>query len=566
MKLFNIILVLLLLFGCSSETSSIESTVAPIKNDSNHYTMINQRVESDFNDFVYQRVTKEEILAAIDNCRDLFENDNQDIKEYEVRYNNLIEVARKYSTAYSYTLIQYDTNKDDDFYEKEYEYYLSISPDISDKYLELDELYIASPYYEDLIEYYHGIEIFSEDIAKIDYDHELVNQLQTEINLQAKEASDLLSQEVLIDFGNGKENALDAIYAATTIEEWNEKVEAYYRYFYDQIGDDLIDLVKKRNQIAELKGYDNYAEMSLAEDGYIVEEVKEMAEDVLDNIKPVYDELNQNSIYPQEFKYGDNNINGVISDFSDGLTPEVSESNDFRIKYNYSNIGDNDAANAYATNLSGLNAPYLMVPESSTLNGVDTIIHEFGHFNDFYLNYPYSYMGLAKSTDLSEVSSQSFELFFMNDYDKYYDNGWQQEKYNIKSFITNSMLRASIITLSELELYTSDDLTLENIKAYYGDLALKFNNDNSPYAGLEFASIYHLYEAPIYYYNYISSANVAVQMYMESLDNSYDKYFEFIKYVDQETIGDACLRVGLISPYDENSWQEIGQWMLKRYQ
>ena len=72
---------------------------------------------------MYNNIRPEDIYKCLD--VNAFKDEIwKDIKEYEVRYNNLIEVARKYSTAYSYTLIQYDTNKDDDFYEKEYEYYL----------------------------------------------------------------------------------------------------------------------------------------------------------------------------------------------------------------------------------------------------------------------------------------------------------------------------------------------------------------------------------------------------------------------------------------------------------
>ena len=155
-----------------------------------------------------------------------------------------------------------------------------------------------------------------------------------------------------------------------------------------------------------------------------------------------------------------------------------------------------------------------------------TIVHEFGHYVDGYLNY-----GLNDSVDTSEVFSQGMEYLLLCNMD-------DVEQLTRYKMLDELELYAYQACLNEFEhqAYAMDEkeLTVKGLNSLYSEL-LKEYGLTDDYKGLDWISVTHLFTSPFYVISYCVSDSAAFELYNMELKKSGSGLEMYMKLLEEST-------------------------------
>lgn len=357
----------------------------------------------------------------------------------------------------------------------------------------------------------------------------------------------------------------------------------------DGVYDIYLSLVKNYKDEATLLGYDNYLQYAykgIYEREYTPEEVETFNTYVKDYIVPMMFEVKESSsqainelssdekqkIY--EFQTTNfNQMTGTIKAYGTFVGDAFEKNLDYAlnkgyIKYGGSNCNIDGAFTTYLY-MDKLDQP-IMYFGPSYLNTM-TFIHEFGHYNNFFVN---KKQGL--SYDLAETHSQGDEMLFLawldrND-ESYSDKVMEAIRLTEVYDALTTIVLATMVNQFEYSCYTSEEeLTKESLDNLYkaaGDSLGGYDDIVScVYGANEHIDYWKLVtvENAGYYISYAISKIPSLEIYSMARENLslaksvYKKTYtlDSNSKLDTSDFLKVLNYAGLYSPFDEEAFKLI---------
>lgn len=463
-----------------------------------------------FDEMEYKRPDIDALKAKAQDVEDLLGNFFK-VKDVIVELDKFVDLYNNFYTMMNLACVRYDMDTRDEFYFEEYSYCTEAAGDV--EYL-TDELlldcsnssmcdYLDKHFFGGLLEEQYSVTdgtgyTPSDELAELERkEAELENDYS---ELYAKYSG---------AFDNGK------------FKKPNEEIARIY-----------IELIKLRHDIAEQRSMKSYEELAYLDNGrdYTAADLDGYIKAIKQYIVPLYKKADSKKMYDRSLvsamspKTALSTVTGTV----EGLNKDIDEALGYMLKYKLYDTGmsDNKYDQSYVLYLNDYDSPFLFCSPSGYSDTVLTIVHEFGHYVDGYLNY-----GLNDSIDTSEVFSQGMEYLLLCNM----DDAGQLTHYKM---LDELELYAYQACLNEFEhrAYALDEeeLTVETLNSLYSEL-LKEYGLTDDYKGLDWISVTHLFTSPFYVISYCVSDSAAFELYNMELKKSGSGLEMYMRLLDEST-------------------------------
>lgn len=463
-----------------------------------------------FDEMEYKRPDIDALKAKAQDVEDLLGNFFK-VKDVIVELDKFVDLYNNFYTMMNLACVRYDMDTRDEFYFEEYSYCTEAAGDV--EYL-TDELlldcsnssmcdYLDKHFFGGLLEEQYSVTdgtgyTPSDELAELERkEAELENDYS---ELYAKYSG---------AFDNGK------------FKKPNEEIARIY-----------IELIKLRHDIAEQRSMKSYEELAYLDNGrdYTAADLDGYIKAIKQYIVPLYKKADSKKMYDRSLvsamspKTALSTVTGTV----EGLNKDIDEALGYMLKYKLYDTGmsDNKYDQSYVLYLNDYDSPFLFCSPSGYSDTVLTIVHEFGHYVDGYLNY-----GLNDSIDTSEVFSQGMEYLLLCNM----DDAGQLTRYKM---LDELELYAYQACLNEFEhrAYALDEkgLTVETLNSLYSELLEEYGLTDD-YKGLDWISVTHLFTSPFYVISYCVSDSAAFELYNMELKESGSGLEMYMKLLDEST-------------------------------
>ena len=273
-------------------------------------------------------------------------------------------------------------------------------------------------------------------------------------------------------------------------------------------------------------------------------------------------ELSQATYAQDEFLEA---LKRASADFS----PSLYASLDYMLRnglYDFA-VNPNKMSGSFTTYIAEYEAPFLFTQWTNDAASVGTVIHELGHFTNYYHN-PSIGWSAGDCLDLAEVDSQALELLMTPYFPSFYG---ELAPYAERELLIDGMY-ALIAGCMEDEfqqlVYASPDMTLDEINALYLRLAGEYGfTALYGYSGMEWAMITHTFQSPMYYISYAASMVPALQLWELSQTDVTAARTAYFRILDREPYAafrDVLAQNGLPDVFDEKTIADIGKLIDER--
>ncbi|MGN0613889.1 MAG: M3 family metallopeptidase, partial [Porcipelethomonas sp.] len=417
---------------------------------------------------------------------------------------------------------------------------------------------------------------YGDDAEGMDELNDEASRLLMEIDDLVYEYYGYTNEEFSVEYNGESWTADDLInYMPDNDEDTKKIAELIYEKRNKALGGIYLELVGKRNQVAELYGYDNYAEYAY-KNIYIRDYSFEDTEKIYDLVKENFRDL---QYYAQDKSFSSLVRSGlaemdisaseamsIAGRFLSQFNTEYAENfNHMKAHHLYDiSESENKSFDSFTCSLYDYSVPFMFISPADDFTDIFTVIHEFGHSNAEYLN-PISaaYSDMGSSLDTSEMQSQGMEIMFTE-----YDNSLLGEKegeaftqYALFDMI-DSIIQGCLFDEFQRYAYMNPDCTLEELNDEYSRLCDEYGAEfapDDPYS-YDWVEISHNYDAPMYYITYATSAVSVLDLWLISMDDFeeargiYEDIADCPTYVPYLEAAEEC---GLSTIFDEDSLAEI---------
>jgi M3 family oligoendopeptidase len=540
-----------------------------------------------FHDFKYERPNYGKVKIEFKDLVKKMEN-SQDYNELKKNIDKINKLRNHIETMATLVSIRYSINTQDEFYEKEKEYWDENSP----HYDELNSLFykaiVNSKFNEELTKDLGKQFMSIADYSLQSFSKEIISELQEENKLASEYTKLLASAKIPFD---GKERNLSGMgpYMTSQARDEREKAsKAYYKFFEEneEKFDDLFDkLVKVRHKMAKKLGFENFVELGyirMLRTDYNAEMVKKFRDQVSEYIVPSAYKLferQKERLGLQEFKYFDENFefnsgnatpkgdskfimnNGVLM-YSE-LSKETKEFFDFMIKHELMDLETKPGkgAGGYCTYIPEYKAPFIFSNFNSTADDIDVLTHEAGHAFQVYMsrwieipdiNFPTYESCEIHSMSMEFITWPWMELFFKEDTDKY--------KFTHLGSAIKFIPYGVLVDEFQHIIYENPNMTKAERKLVWRDLEKKYqphknyvDNDFLERGGWWFKQG-HIFKNPFYYIDYTLAQICALQFWKKmQIDRvkGWQDYLNICKIGGTKSFLDIVKEANLISPFED---------------
>ena len=546
-----------------------------------------------FEEFKYNRPDMDSLKQEFNELLDQFRS----AKSFEEQ-NSIIEqlnaIGSNYSTQSSLMYIRSSIDTNDEFYQKERDYFDEIGPEFQELGTAFYKELVKTPYRKELEEKW-GSQLFAlADNAIKSFSPEVLPLLQQENKLTSEYAKLVASAQIEFD---GKTLTLAQLgpYAESTDRDVRKSaMEAGYSFYaengdaFDRIYDDL---VKVRHEIATKLGFKNFVELGYARMnriGYDADMVKNFRDQVRDYIVPLATKLYERQaerIGVDELKFYDQSLNFLSGNATPKGSPEwiiengkkmyaeLSPETDEFFKYmTEKHLLDLEAkkgkeTGGYCTFIDDYDSPFIFSNFNGTSGDIDVLTHEAGHAFQVYssrnIGIPEYVWPTHEGAEIHSMSMEFFtwpwmELFFEDDTDKY----------KFAHLSSGLLFLPYGVAVDEFQhaVYENPEMTPAERKAEWKRIEKTYlpmrDYDGNPY--LEAGSIWqrqsHIYEAPFYYIDYTLAQICAFQFWKRSFedrDTAWKDYLHLCKLGGSKPFTELVKEANLLSPFEDGCVESV---------
>lgn len=554
----------LLLSGCAAPSApAVTATPVPTAE-----TTATERPQVAFADMEYVRPDMEGLNQKLADCLAMASEENKET-ELLALYDEILEDIVNLEKMNTLATIHNNLDTSDSYYEEEMTTLDNYYSRLDNKMNELTGTILASGYKE-AAETAWG----SDFIARYELNAKLNSP---EIEALSDQETELVTQYGRLLAANdyateidGKTVTLDDL-SGMTGEAAEQAYEEIYEKKNAELGGIYLQLRDIRIEIADKLGYDSYVDYAydLLGRDYTPEDAAAFSGKVLNELLPAtlqlvgnhYDALVSALSGMQE---RDGELESALPVLKTSLQKEFPAAMTEALDYMQNNklYDFSDAPNklhgAYSTFINGYRAPYMFI-NTSDYKSADTVIHEFGHYYNFYL-LPETKWNDMNSLDTAEIHSQALELLMQPYYEEFFgaDYAEEQKLYSVYN-ILNSVFQGCAEDEFQQAVYANPDLTLKEVNDLHSQIFEKYVG--SP-LDLEWVDIHHHFETPFYYISYATSAISALEIWALSVDDraqALATYDQITKYTINVGYLNALKGSGLKDPFSSDCVTEIAE-------
>ena len=489
-------------------------------------------------------------------------------------YEKALDQYARCGTAGTLSYMLYCLTPDDELYDK----YTQTSLDGTDMGDLIQQVVCAilNTEYEDTF-----VEYFGNENVRYLKDYEAMSEEEKELNRQIKVWQEQYDKVYAGDYSDcvvtirGVDWTYDSLFEAYYADPYFQNYsQAEYQSILDRIVKKIYgtwynclnESAKLRNQIAELHGYDNYYDYEWEEGygrNYTYEDFLQVVDWVIQYLQPY-----QNRVKGAAGDLDDATETLDLSDYyeklaSCGVLPDhIREAALFLDEYRLFRVGDADSYSAGFA--SGLNYYHVPVIYSgySTPSGLETLLHEFGHFNNFYRIRGSSALRNAFSDlEVSETQSQGMELLYNEALAAAYPKYAHAALASAINGIIETLVQQAMFTECERMLYEHPEYGFNKAVKEATVIAQKYGRNTDSF--MEWTSIYHLQEVPGYVVSYVMSAASAFALYGNYLENptAARKSFEDILSLREELDWTSMVEEFDLPVFEEDFYIRMGDYL-----
>lgn len=513
-------------------------------------------------------------------------------------------IQRNIETQFNLASIRSDMDINDEYYEKEIEFWNSTKPIIKEWYIKYYKVLLDSEYRKELEKYLSPMFFqIAGNTVKV-FDPELVSLMQEENKLIQKYRR--LTASAKFQYG-GKElnlSALTALLEATDREERKEANRLISGFFtenlnkFDEIYDQLVHL---RNKMAKKLNFKNFYEMSytmMNRIGYDKEDIESYRKRVLREVVPFGEKLlekqrKRNKMdrlknYDIDLKFLSGNaspIGGPKEIIKNGikmyreLSVETKEFIDFMTEKGLLDLETKagKAGGAYSEYIFDYKSPFIFANFNGTSGDVNILTHEAGHAFQAYesssILSPELIWATSESVEIHAMSMEFFTWPWMNLF-----FGEDAEKYKYGHIVNAAMLicYAALVDHFQQEVYEKPDMTTKERHSTWRSLEKKYNpwidyDGNEFYeSGGRWLRQHHIFTIPFYYIEYSLAQVCALEMWKRDFYDKdktvWDDFLEICKIGGTKSFTEIIKMANIESPFKESTLKNIVSSMEKYLQ
>lgn len=333
---------------------------------------------------------------------------------------------------------------------------------------------------------------------------------------------------------------------------------------YEACNADLDELLKLYAQDAADAGYDNYIDYLYAEvyyRDYSREDAQKLWKVAKEEVMPLYAWTTSllssySSLYSEkdgeteESKDIIENIDSYIQEISPALTEafDYLKINDL---YFYGG-GNSGEQTGYTTSLPAYGSAYIYDGQSLTeQEATETLVHEFGHFNNYYHDPTYVFWSID-NMDVAEIQSQGLEALFIPCWQDIEDSDGAAAYMEL--YVLNQLLYGvifgSMVDEFEQRVAEKENMSLQEKNLLYKEICEDYGYDESNYPDGDdtWIEIPHIFVSPGYCISYATSAFSALdlwEMSQEDYDGAVSAYLKISAMFNcsyEEVVSESGLR------------------------
>lgn len=573
-------IVLLPLTGCTTQYHSVYDT------SSTTYSKKEERPEISFEDMEYIHYDTTEFYENMDTIRDLMtDGDNADTVLSS--FDEMTEFQDELTKMYSLSNLYHSIDVTDEYYQKEYSYCYEVLSQTNVDIAVIAQEILSSACKKAAMNAWSKFDVAYYQNYQTNSQDQLTMQKEEQTILMEYLAATTASDSYTISVNGVEYNASELydqyINGAMTYDEICTYYDDITKQENQVLGQYFVDLVELRQEIAASYGYETYSDYCyelMYDREYSTTDIEEFYKEVKEYIVPLCQLLEErtNTEASSELDYMMANTSisqqlQMMSQFLNRIDDSLVESYDYMIKHKLYDLeySENKFNGGFTVLLSGYQEPFLLNQPSFSFYDMTSLIHEFGHFNSYYVHYQdgNNYSNL----DLGEITSQGLELLYTYFYkDMLGDNYGEAASDYILYQILHSLVVGCLYDEFQQEVYQLEDPDLATINELYYSVAKEYGQIAGYEAQTEaydWIYVEHNYEYPLYYISYATSAAPALELW-EIAQSDFDRACDiYLKLVDMGEAGyytKTLEECELTSPFTEGYCKRLADKIYEYYQ
>lgn len=323
-------------------------------------------------------------------------------------------------------------------------------------------------------------------------------------------------------------------------DEYYKVKTALDRQKNQKVGEIYLRLVEVRTEIAQMNGYDSYADYSyelVYGRDFTPADMERVREEIKQVIPALYlacwnAPVDYDPLYELEAESAEQILDRLEPQMNQ-IDEEMGEAFAYMRRHSLYDIATpaeaENRSGSFATNLPMYGDGFIFISRDGSYYDYSRVIHEFGHFSAIYHD-PVPGMFANSYIDVSEVHSQGLQVLLLKYGEELFGEGAPAMEYSVVSDMLDSVIMGAMIDEFETAVYEDPDMSLEEINRLFKEISEQYDDWYYNYDGAEcyeWQDIPHIFRTPTYYVSYSTSAYSALCLWLESgesWDQAADRY------------------------------------------
>lgn len=523
-----------------------------------------------------------ETILSLDNAKNVDE-----AKSAFDKFNSLCDT---FSTMCTLTLIRHSINTQDEFYEKETEFFDNVTPIYSDCIRSVNEVLAKSPFRPELEKVLGVLTFKNIDIGLKAFSPEIIPEMQEDNKLTTEYQKLIASAQ--IDF-MGEKRTLSELtpFKQSNDDEvrhnaWNAE-SMFYKSKEAELERIYDEMVSLRDKMAKKMGYKNYVTLgyyNMMRNDYTKEDVAKFRKSVIKYLVPIADRVYRLQAkrtgveYPLRysdtalvFRSGNAKPKGSADDilaagkkFYHELSPETAEFIDFMFDNELMDVlsRKGKAAGGYCTDIPDYKSEFIFANFNGTSGDVEVITHEAGHaFAGYTARDIYPSDLRSPTMESCEIHSMSMEFFAWKWAEDFFGDDADKYRYQHLCDALKFIPYGTMVDHFQHIVYENPSLTPAERNEEWRKLTKIYmpwiKLDGSPFygEGRAWQRQIHIYENPFYYIDYCFAQTASLQFWalmQEDFDESFKRYLSLVHLGGTKTYSELIKSAGFESPFEHD--------------
>ena len=286
-----------------------------------------------------------------------------------------------------------------------------------------------------------------------------------------------------------------------------------------KLGAIFLELVRVRNELAQIKGYDTYAQYAY-ENIYVRDYTPEDAAALCQTLKPLarryYRDCYYSSIFwEQPGVFSADDLMGILRRYAPLVSPRAAEAQQYVENHGLYLFKSSRVVSkvCFTTTLAWYNAPFQFNALYGGAYDVTSVFHEFGHCYDAYINPEPGPLTANGSFDVFEIHSTGMEALSIAWYDEIFGAEADVARAHAIDGLIGNVVSGCLYDEFLQYCYAHPDMTVDELNQAYYDIASSYGM-RLPSASSRYNWMYvnHNFTSPFYYISYAASSLASLQI------------------------------------------------------